>query len=92
MKKICISCIRFYRGHLSKLKGKPTCKFYPTCSEYAMRAFEIHGFFKGSYLSLWRILRCNPLSRGGVDYVPGSPERARWETEKENNKGSIEKE
>lgn len=91
MKRICIRLIGFYRSHLSKLKGKPTCKFYPTCSEYALRAFEIHGFFKGLALSVWRILRCNPLSSGGVDYVPGSPERTRWESEKENNQNSIKR-
>ena len=46
------------------------CKFHPTCSEYAKQAIQIHGAFKGSLLALWRILRCNPFSKGGYDPVP----------------------
>lgn len=72
MKYICIALIKFYRKYLSGLKGRPTCKFHPTCSEYALCAFEKYGFFKGMALSVWRVLRCNPFSRGGIDYVPGT--------------------
>ena len=87
MKRICIACIKFYRKNLSKLKGKPSCKYYPTCSEYAVTAFEKHGFFKGLFLSLYRILRCNPFSRGGIDYVPGTDDyyRIKYESKKQNN-------
>ena len=81
MKKLCIALIRFYRKLLSPLKRKPTCKYYPSCSEYALCAFETHGFFKGSLLSVFRILRCNPWSKGGIDYVPGTPEYLRWHPE-----------
>ncbi len=47
------------------------CRFQPTCSEYARQALEKHGFFKGIFLSLWRLGRCHPLCRGGHDPVPG---------------------
>lgn len=61
--------IKFYRKFISPLKP-PCCKFYPTCSEYALKAFEKHGAVKGFILSSRRILRCNPWSIGGIDYVP----------------------
>lgn len=70
MRFICMSMIRFYRKHLSKLKRAPTCRFTPTCSAYALEAFEKRGFFAGLVLSLWRILRCSPLSPCGYDPVP----------------------
>lgn len=75
MRKLALRLIGFYRAHLSARKRMPTCKYYPTCSEYAFRAYETHGFFVATALSAWRILRCNPFSRGGIDYVPGTPER-----------------
>lgn len=61
--------IRFYRRFISPCKP-PCCRYYPTCSAYAVRAVEKHGAVKGSVLAVWRILRCNPWSRGGVDHVP----------------------
>jgi hypothetical protein len=70
MKKICIAFIRFYRNYLSNLKGHGTCIFYPTCSEYAIEAYEKYGFFKGTLLTVWRVLRCNPFNKGGYDPVP----------------------
>ncbi|MBO6166086.1 MAG: membrane protein insertion efficiency factor YidD [Eubacterium sp.] len=70
MKKICISIIKFYRKYISPLKGRSTCIFYPTCSEYAIQAYEKYGFFKGTLLTVWRILRCNPFNKGGYDPVP----------------------
>ncbi len=70
MKKILIAIIKFYRRHLSKLKGKPTCIYYPTCSQYAIEALEKYGALKGSYLAFRRILRCHPFHKGGYDPVP----------------------
>ncbi len=70
MKKICISLIKFYRKYISPLKGHSTCIFYPTCSEYAIQAYEKYGFFKGTLLTVWRVLRCNPWGKGGYDPVP----------------------
>jgi hypothetical protein len=48
--------------------GAPTCKFHPTCSEYAAAALRKHGFLKGSAKTAWRLARCNPWSHGGVDH------------------------
>lgn len=70
MKKICILLIKFYRKYISPLKGRPCCRYYPTCSQYAIEAYEKYGFFKGTFLTVWRILRCNPFSKGGYDPVP----------------------
>ena len=70
MKRLAMALIRFYRKHLSGLKPAPTCRFTPTCSAYALEAFEKRGFFAGLALTLWRILRCSPLSPAGYDPVP----------------------
>ena len=70
MKRFLMSIIQFYKSYISCLKGGPTCKFTPTCSSYAIEALEKHGVIKGSLLTIWRILRCNPFSKGGYDPVP----------------------
>ncbi len=70
MKNICIALIKFYQKFISPLKGQGTCKYYPTCSEYAVQAYQKYGFFKGTALTVWRILRCNPFSKGGYDPLP----------------------
>lgn len=70
MKKIFIGLIKFYRKYLSPLKGHATCKYLPTCSQYAIEAIEKYGVLKGGLLAVWRILRCNPFSKGGYDPVP----------------------
>ncbi|MBQ8816985.1 MAG: membrane protein insertion efficiency factor YidD [Clostridia bacterium] len=70
MKRVCILLIRFYQKFLSPLKRNPCCRFSPTCSAYALEAFQKRGFFVGFYLSVRRILRCNPFSVGGFDPVP----------------------
>ena len=61
--------IRFYQKYISPLKP-PTCRFTPTCSQYAIEAIRKHGPFKGLYLAVWRILRCNPWGGSGYDPVP----------------------
>lgn len=70
MKKILLGIIRFYQKYLSGAKGYSSCKYYPTCSRYAIEAIEKYGTFKGGRLAAWRILRCNPFSKGGYDPVP----------------------
>ncbi len=70
MKRIFIGLIKFYRNYISGLKPYDTCKFIPTCSEYGIEAIEKYGAFKGGLLTIWRILRCNPFSKGGFDPVP----------------------
>ncbi len=74
MKKLLLSLIRFYRKRISPL-FPPTCRYYPTCSTYALEAIEKHGAFKGFLMALWRLLRCNPLFPGGYDPVPEPKEK-----------------
>ena len=69
MKVMLLLLIRFYRGFLSPLKP-PSCRYIPTCSEYAMIAVEKYGAAKGSFLAIKRILRCHPFHKGGYDPVP----------------------
>lgn len=70
IQKLLIRLIRFYQQRLSPLKRHPTCRFTPTCSQYALEAVRIHGALKGGVLALWRVLRCNPFCKGGYDPVP----------------------
>ena len=69
MKKFCIKMIDFYKKHISSfLEDRGVCcKFHPTCSEYTKQAIEKYGAFKGIYIGIKRILRCNPFSKGGYD-------------------------
>lgn len=69
MKRILLACLEFYRRRISPLK-KPCCRFIPTCSQYAVEAVERFGVMRGLWLSIRRILRCNPFCRGGYDPVP----------------------
>ncbi len=69
MKKALISVIKFYRKYISPLK-QPSCRFTPTCSEYAIEAIEKYGVGKGFLLAVKRVLRCNPFFPGGNDPVP----------------------
>lgn len=64
-----IGVIKLYQKAISPLK-LPSCRFTPTCSQYAVEAIKTHGAFKGSMLAAWRILRCNPFCKGGYDPVP----------------------
>jgi putative membrane protein insertion efficiency factor len=66
-----ISAYRLVFGGM--LAGR--CRFYPSCSAYALEAIRVHGALRGSALAVWRILRCSPLTAGGVDPVPARPER-----------------
>lgn len=70
IKNLLILMVRFYRKFLSPLKGHATCIYTPTCSAYAIEALEKHGALKGSFLTIKRILKCNPFSKGGYDPVP----------------------
>jgi len=68
IKKALVAVIKFYRNYMSQFKIQ-CCRFHPSCSEYACQAVEKHGAAKGLVKSLWRVLRCSPLSRGGYDPV-----------------------
>ncbi|RUM47466.1 MAG: membrane protein insertion efficiency factor YidD [Hydrogenothermus sp.] len=67
MKQIFIKFIKIYQKVLSPFLGN-NCRYYPSCSEYSIQAIEKYGVLKGILKSIWRILRCNPFSKGGVDY------------------------
>lgn len=68
MKKVLLGIIKGYRKYISPLKGR-TCRFYPTCSQYALEAIEKYGAMTGAYLSLRRIVKCHPFHPGGYDPV-----------------------
>ena len=67
--RVLMALIRFYQRRISPSLG-PRCKYHPTCSHYALTAVERYGFMRGSILAVWRIVRCNPFSKGGIDPVP----------------------
>lgn len=69
MTKLLLLLIRGYKKWISPLLGE-RCRFYPTCSEYMATAITKHGIIKGIALGIYRILRCNPLCKGGYDPVP----------------------
>jgi len=70
VKRLLLGLIRFYQRYLSPLKGGPTCRFYPSCSQYAFEAVERYGVLRGGYLAIRRVLRCHPFHPGGYDPVP----------------------
>jgi len=70
MRVLLMGLVRFYQRYLSPLKGGPTCRFYPSCSQYAYEALERYGAVKGAYLAMKRVLRCHPFHPGGYDPVP----------------------
>ncbi|MHC0552128.1 membrane protein insertion efficiency factor YidD [Salinicoccus sp. CNSTN-B1] len=69
MKSILLSMIRFYQKAISPM-FPPSCRFYPTCSNYSIDAVQEHGALKGGYLAVRRILKCHPFHEGGFDPVP----------------------
>lgn len=70
VKKVLVFLIKTYQLTISPIFSHGSCRYYPTCSQYALEAIEIHGVFKGSLLAVRRILRCNPFFKGGYDPVP----------------------
>lgn len=70
IKKAMIFLIRTYQLTISPRFSHGSCRYTPTCSQYAIEAIEIHGICKGTLLAVWRILRCNPFCKGGWDPVP----------------------
>ena len=69
VKKLLIFLIKFYQKDISPLKTTK-CPYIPTCSAYGLEAVEKYGALKGGLLAVWRIIRCNPFSKGGYDPVP----------------------
>lgn len=74
IKGLCIRAICFYQRHLSR----HTCLYSPTCSEYTKRCINNYGVIAGILLGMWRILRCNPLSKGGFDPAPEAFWKKKW--------------
>ncbi|MFF8819036.1 membrane protein insertion efficiency factor YidD [Leucobacter sp. NPDC015123] len=64
-----IAIMKLYRRVISPLYGE-VCRYYPSCSRYSMEAYQQRGFLTGLALTIWRLLRCNPFSAGGIDDVP----------------------
>lgn len=67
MKNVLIFLIKFYKKYISQMK-RPCCRFYPSCSEYALLAVEKYGALRGGAKAVLRILRCHPFAKGGIDY------------------------
>ena len=74
MKKILLKLVRFYQVAISPMKP-PSCRFYPTCSQYGLEAIERYGPLKGTWLTIKRISKCHPLHPGGFDPVPEKQEK-----------------
>lgn len=74
-----IALIKGYKKFISPFLGD-NCRFYPTCSMYAVEALQVHGVLKGTILAGWRFLRCNPLCEGGIDPVPA---KGKWKNDKQ---------
>ena len=74
MKSAALAALRFYKRNVSPALPAG-CHYQPTCSEYTYEAIERHGVVKGITLGSWRLLRCNPFSKGGIDPVPDSSGR-----------------
>ena len=77
MKYLLMGLIRLYQWTISPMIG-PVCRFYPSCSHYGYEAIKIHGSVYGTYLTIWRLLRCNPWNPGGIDYVPAKGDHPWW--------------
>jgi uncharacterized protein len=69
IRELAVLPLRAYRLLVSPLLPANTCKYHPSCSQYAIDAIRTHGVLRGSTKAAWRLLRCNPWSRGGVDYA-----------------------
>jgi putative membrane protein insertion efficiency factor len=69
VKYVGVALVYAWRYSFGLLTPAGSCKYHPSCSQYAADAFRAHGLFKGAILAGWRLLRCNPWSHGGVDYV-----------------------
>ncbi|MCX6094705.1 MAG: membrane protein insertion efficiency factor YidD [Candidatus Bipolaricaulota bacterium] len=84
MRKVLVLPIKVYQRVISPLL-RPRCRFYPTCSQYAVEAIETHGALRGSWLALRRLLKCHPLHPGGFDPVP--PRKSKASMGKEESHG-----
>lgn len=86
VRRIFLIPVKLYRKYISPAKGVPTCRFTPTCSAYAVEAVMEWGIVAGTVLAVWRIVRCNPFSKGGYDPVPRCPWRIRTENGEDDSR------
>ncbi|HLT62526.1 MAG TPA: membrane protein insertion efficiency factor YidD [Microlunatus sp.] len=89
MKYVLIGLLKAYRLVISPLYGD-VCRYWPTCSAYALRAVEAHGALRGSWYAVRRLVRCHPWARGGFDPVPGTPEFEREMRERAEKARTME--
>lgn len=83
MKRLIIRIIEWYQT--TTRHTRPTCRYHPTCSQYAKTAFQKRNFFYAAILTTYRIIRCNPLSKGGYDPVPEKKNRTRKDEDHEKS-------
>lgn len=83
MRHVLIALLKAYRFAISPLYGN-VCRYWPTCSAYALRSVEVHGAARGTWLTLRRLARCHPWAIGGYDPVPGTPEATAWAVDPTN--------
>lgn len=88
LRKIYLIPVFIYRKIFSPLKP-PCCRFTPTCSAYAVQAIEKFGIFKGTVLAVYRVLRCNPFCKGGIDNVPDEFTLFKFSKKKRQNGGDT---
>ena len=88
MNKICIKFIESYQKNKNPYSKR--CRYVPSCSNYAKECYEKFNFFKASTLSLWRLLRCNPFSKGGFDPVPLTRQEKKEKKELEQREKPID--
>ena len=84
MKKFIIKLIHGYQN--ATATKNPTCRYRPTCSNYAIDAYENYNFFYATILTVWRILRCNPFSKGGYDPIPKYKKELKRQLQEEKEK------
>lgn len=88
MKYLLIGFLKTYRAVISPLYGQ-VCKYYPSCSAYALEAVQVHGSARGSWLALRRLGSCHPWAAGGYDPVPGTPAAAAWAIEQADKTKAV---
>lgn len=87
MKFVLIALLKVYRAVISPLYGQ-VCKYYPTCSAYALESVQVHGAAKGSWLAAKRLASCHPWALGGYDPVPGTEAAREWAAEQASKQAS----